>query len=100
MAFGNGRCSFRHDFVGCAIDVQKLSEPWLQKIREGGQSHAAVDLPTRTEGFLWLLRTNLTENDGVLFIQRIPAGSHLFHDHPLHAVAALAELRELFDQLD
>ena len=32
----------RHDFVGCAIDFQKLNEPWLQKIRGGGQSRAAI----------------------------------------------------------
>jgi len=78
---------------------QKLNEPWLQKIRGGAVRRS--DLPTRTEGFRpWLPRTNLTEDDGVLFIQRIPAGSHLFHDHLFHAVAALAELRELLDQPD
>ena len=76
-----------------------VNRGYKRYVREG-RAMRRSDLPTRTEGFLWLLRTNLTENDGVLFIQRIPAGSHLFHDHPLHAVAALAELRELFDQPD
>jgi Glycosyl transferase family 2 len=37
-----GAALSRYDFVGCAIDFQKLNERGLQKTRVGGQSHTMI----------------------------------------------------------
>jgi glycosyltransferase involved in cell wall biosynthesis len=45
----------RHDLVGCAIDFQKLNEPWLQKIRGGGQSHGLSSRAQYGPGLPWAM---------------------------------------------